>query len=398
MKSGFRKSLLSVAALSILSWSEGISILDFKIKSSASKKVSKDDAEYLSGRVRAAAAASSRNWTVMSRENIQQILKDNNKDFAECVTSAEGACEVGVGRILQSDYHVAGDIAVVGGHSLALSVRLYDVHSGKLIKQEDVRAASSDKLIDAVDGLAQNLFALPGHLAAQASPASPPSPPEPRKADTKPPVAPNTFKDPRDGKVYKTVTIGSQTWMAENMNYATDSSMCYDHDSRNCEKYGRFYPWGQANNSVCPENWRLPDTNDWNTLINNAGGKKSAATNLESTVPWWAARIVFEKGTGKIKKDENGSLIFEKKDDSGGIDKFGFNILPSGHLGGIGNYKNDIGHSAYFWTATTKPNPFNSILVAGAYHIGFFAHAMTDYSAEPLECPDCKESVRCIKR
>ena len=58
--------------------------------------------------------------------------------------------------------------------------------------------------------------------------------------------------DPRDGQIYKTVAIGSQTWMAENLNYEMANSTCYDNFVSNCYKNGRLYAWKAALES-CPE-------------------------------------------------------------------------------------------------------------------------------------------------
>jgi len=86
-----------------------------------------------------------------------------------------------------------------------------------------------------------------------------------------------SFADTRDGNTYRTVKIGHQTWMAENLNYDTSSgSWCYDDDVTNCTKYGRLYNWETAKD-VCPLDWHLPSKNDFVTLISNVGGRGSNA-------------------------------------------------------------------------------------------------------------------------
>jgi len=102
-------------------------------------------------------------------------------------------------------------------------------------------------------------------------------------AQTKPTAS--TFTDTRDGQVYRTVRIGSQVWMAENLRYAADGSVCYDNDTANCRKYGKLYDWETAK-KACPAGWKLPDTAEWSTLFDFVGGKDIAGKKLKSTSGW----------------------------------------------------------------------------------------------------------------
>ena len=85
--------------------------------------------------------------------------------------------------------------------------------------------------------------------------------------------AENVLKDPRDGKKYKTVKIGNQTWMAENLNYEIADSYCYNNDTSNCDKYGRLYTRDAAL-KACPAGWHLPSMDEFKTLIETVGGEK----------------------------------------------------------------------------------------------------------------------------
>ena len=80
-----------------------------------------------------------------------------------------------------------------------------------------------------------------------------------------------TMTDVRDGKVYRTVKIGEQTWMAENLNYDTTGAVCFENSPDNCEKYGRLYSASLAQ-VVCPEGWHLPTNLEFETLLDSAGG------------------------------------------------------------------------------------------------------------------------------
>jgi len=95
-----------------------------------------------------------------------------------------------------------------------------------------------------------------------------------------------TFKDTRDGKVYKTVTIGTQTWMAENLSYKKDSGCwAYENKQSNVAIYGYLYNWETAK-KVCPSGWHLPSDAEWTILTTYLGGKSAGGGKLKSTIGW----------------------------------------------------------------------------------------------------------------
>lgn len=105
------------------------------------------------------------------------------------------------------------------------------------------------------------------------------------------------FIDDRDGKTYKTIEIGNQVWMAENLNYNTSSgSWDFRNDPSNSSVYGRLYDWNTAIN-VCPSGWHLPSDSEWMQLekaigmrnidVENIGWRGSDEGNkLKATISW----------------------------------------------------------------------------------------------------------------
>ena len=114
-----------------------------------------------------------------------------------------------------------------------------------------------------------------------------------------------TLTDERDGKTYKTVVIGKQTWMAENLNYEMRSSFCYEDKPENCAKYGRLYTWDAAM-EACPSGWGLPSLEEFQALVAAVGGYSVAGKALKSTEGW--------------------------KDGGNGTDDYGFSALPAGYM------------------------------------------------------------------
>ena len=178
-----------------------------------------------------------------------------------------------------------------------------------------------------------------------------------------------SFTDSRDGQSYDIVKIGDLTWMAENLNYKTEASVCPDGDSRNCKRLGRLYTWAAAK-TVCPEGWRLPTKSDFAQLL----AQPNAGAALKSRDGW------FKKGNG--------------------TDEFGFNALPAGYRGAVskaddgavtGGKFDGIGGYAYFWSATedtenSESNAFYLFLSFSSDAASLNAFAKDDY-----------RSVRCVR-
>ena len=178
-----------------------------------------------------------------------------------------------------------------------------------------------------------------------------------------------SFTDPRDGQSYDVVKIVNLTWMAENLNYETETSACPDGDTRNCKRMGRLYTWAEAR-SVCPDGWRLPTKEDFESLVAVTSGEAAQSPSQSR------AGLALKASDGWFKKG-NGS------------DEFGFNALPAGY--GTGGKFDGIGGYAYFWSATEntenpESNAFYLFLSFSSDAASLNSFAKEDY-----------RSVRCVR-
>ncbi|MDR0331745.1 MAG: fibrobacter succinogenes major paralogous domain-containing protein [Chitinispirillales bacterium] len=148
----------------------------------------------------------------------------------------------------------------------------------------------------------------------------------------------NSFTDSRDGRKYITVQIGKQAWMAENLNYKSGNSWCYEDDESNCKNYGRLYDWGTAV-KACPSGWHLPDTAEWNRLAIAVGGVRKV--DKEGNVNFDGAGKKLKSKTG-WKDDERGN----------GTDEFGFSAMPGGIRRSFDGVFVNAGLYGKWWSAT----------------------------------------------
>ena len=168
-----------------------------------------------------------------------------------------------------------------------------------------------------------------------------------------------TVTDTRDGKVYKTVKIGSDEWMSENLNYQVRGSFCYEDKAENCETYGRIYTWPmlmmnsskEAGRGICPEGWHVPTDAEWTKL---------------------------DRMAKKAKDLSVGGLT-------------GFNLQFAGSRFTEGNY-GFLGQCATYWTSTEDEENSKFAWTRYIYHDKLYKNTER-YSTNKMY----GQSVRCIK-
>ena len=215
-----------------------------------------------------------------------------------------------------------------------------------------------------------------------------------------------SVKDERDGQTYKTVKIGSQWWMAENLNYAylqptaeeDSSSFCFDNLPENCEKYGRLYLWSAMMDSagvfpentktkgcgrgvecdvsetvrgVCPKGWHVPDESEWWTLRDALDAFSIVENDSVDEIHYWGDKLMTTSGWS----------------DKNGTDEYGFSALPGGFAWVIDpiSYQSSLGTYGRFWSTYELGD------CCGVF-LNLFTGAMLDYLPKSFA-----NSIRCLK-
>jgi len=171
--------------------------------------------------------------------------------------------------------------------------------------------------------------------------------------------------DYRDGKRYETVKIGTQTWMAENLNYDLNGSICYGNNPANCAIYGGLYNWERAM-KACPSGWHLPTKEEWEVMTSYIGGAEKEGKRLKAANGW-----------NRSGWSKNGI----------GTDSYNFSALPGGS-GNSGGSFYGLGSNGYWWSSSESSN-------RTAYRR--FMHYLSESAIWKSEDKNELFSVRCLK-
>lgn len=177
------------------------------------------------------------------------------------------------------------------------------------------------------------------------------------------------------------VKIGGQTWSKNNLDVGVfrngeaipeakteeewglagkekRAAWCYyEFNPKNGETYGKLYNWFTVNDprGLAPNGWHVPSNEEFDRLINFAGGKKEAGFKLKSQSGW--------------------------RDNGNGNDQYGFAGLPAGQMTGTFNHFGDMGANSFWWSTT----PLKYGGENGAYHMMFNntnGYVSTDFSSD----------------
>lgn len=188
-------------------------------------------------------------------------------------------------------------------------------------------------------------------------------------------LAPGTLVDARDGRAYRTIQIGTQLWMAENLDYglqvdaasgqvddAVDEKLCVDDCTAACAVLGGLYTFAEAfglpsncnheacqgftkpMRGICPEGWHVPDIEEWDLLestVEAEVGQFFGGNALRSTEGWLPDPDFGTSGNG--------------------TDAYGLRILPTGVYSSAFKDYYSLGETAYYWPTYNAPGGVSAV-------------------------------------
>ncbi|MDR1831041.1 MAG: hypothetical protein LBQ76_09760 [Candidatus Fibromonas sp.] len=286
-----------------------------------------------------------KSYAIMTQQSMLAYLGTMDKMVKKCKES-EG-CLAKLGREVNADYVCQARIGRFG-KDLTIKAELYESKNGDLISSFTGTSKNIYGLLSVLDKEAPNMFGKITDAKETASQAA--APPAP--------ISANTLYDARDGKKYRTVKIGKQIWMAQNLDYHGEDGflgLCYGDNPQekirnpeNCKKYGRLYNLEEAE-KACPEGWHLPTIDELEALMKFIGSEEIAGKKLKSKSGW----AEFKCKWTEEKMDERGRVTVIEHDICP-TDEYGFSALPGGYgrfPGGYGNgyFFENIGIIGYWW-------------------------------------------------
>jgi uncharacterized protein (TIGR02145 family) len=196
-------------------------------------------------------------------------------------------------------------------------------------------------------------------------------------------TGPNEFCDERDGQVYATTTIGTQTWMAENLNFA-GAGACYN-NAPSCKGNGRLYTYAEASGGagysaaipsgiqgLCPTNWHLASNSEWAIMEDFIAAENPSL--YKSGIDWI--------GMGTLLKANTGWIL------NSGTDVYGFAGMGAGYYDWSDGIFDALQETTYMWTATNGGS--------SAYYKLLFHNEDVFRTFEYSGFNNYKASIRCL--
>jgi uncharacterized protein (TIGR02145 family) len=217
----------------------------------------------------------------------------------------------------------------------------------------------------------------------------------------------NSLVDTSDGKVYTTVLIGAQCWIAENLNVGTKinsasggyqqtdngiiEKYCYNNEEDSCDIYGGLYVWNEAMQyittegaqGICPAGWHIPTNNEWKILEGTVDSQYGVGDPIWNNDGWRG----FDAG-GNLK--ETGYTHWNSPN-TGATNESGFTGLPGGYQSrfyyGFDFYS--LGSGGFFWSSSqySTISAWSRVLNCSHADVRKYNYSKIEYGF----------SVRCLK-